>query len=401
MNVNFLSANFLSANEQPFVCPLCQSSMQLSSKNWRCSGDNLGQNAKQTQHSFDVAKQGYVNLLPVQQKKSTNPGDSQASIEARRRFLIAGNYQPLQAFIAEKVAQLFNAKVTHDNSDAVIEGSIEGNNDHPSKNEQLKKYSNVNAQQPLSESQTSPPIWADIGCGEGYYTLAIAESLAQVVKRMQKSGQPPPLLDTEQAIDAYQATDTCRAIDERKAATMVALDISKPAVVSIAKTVKANQQLWYQQPNSTLNPDKAVIYPIVASAANLPLADQSLDGISSIFSPILPDAFADKLKQGGWLLIAKPDVGHLQSLREALFDEVREHDSDKFLTQLEPYFKLTAIHHIEQSLTLNIEALADLLTMTPYSYRAQPAKREALLSSAKQSVFITQAKFVLYILQKR
>lgn len=363
VNVNFLSANCLSANEHPFVCPLCQSSMQLSSKNWRCSGDNIDQNAKQTQHSFDVAKQGYVNLLPVQQKKSTNPGDSQASIEARRRFLTAGNYQPLQAFIAEKVAQLFNPNVTHDNSDAFIEGSIEGNNDHPSKNEQLKNYSEVNAPQPLSESQTSAPIWADIGCGEGYYTLAMAQ--------------------------------------QQKIKSLIAIDISKPAVVTLAKTVKANQQLWYQQPNSTLNPDKAVIYPIVASAANLPLADQSLDGISSIFSPILPDAFADKLKQGGWLLIAKPGVGHLQSLREALFDEVREHDSDKFLTQLEPYFKLTATHHIEQSLTLNTEALADLLTMTPYSYRAQPAKREALLSSAKQSDFITQAKFVLYVLQKR
>lgn len=354
-----VNANFLSANEHPFVCPLCQSSMQLSSKTWRCSGDNIGQNAKQTQHSFDVAKQGYVNLLPVQQKKSTNPGDSQESIEARQRFLAVGHYQCLQSVIAEQVTQLLNANGTHDNSDAIIEV----NNDNHSKNQSLKSYGGVSPEQALRESQTSAPVWADIGCGEGYYTLAMAQ--------------------------------------QQKIKSLIAIDISKPAVVTLAKTVKANQQLWHQHPKSTLNTDHAVIYPIVASAANLPLADQSLDGISSIFSPILPKAFADKLKQGGWLLIAKPDVGHLQSMREALFDEVREHDSDKFLTQLEPYFALRHTHHIEQSLTLNAEALADLLTMTPYSYRAQPAKREALLTSSKQSDFITQAKFVLYVLQKR
>src|SRR5690554_7060145 len=45
-------------------------------------------------HSFDIARQGYVNLLPVQQKRSRHPGDSKAMVVARSRFLNSGIYQP-------------------------------------------------------------------------------------------------------------------------------------------------------------------------------------------------------------------------------------------------------------------------------------------------------------------
>lgn len=48
-------------------------------------------------HSFDVARQGYVNLLLAQAKRSRDPGDSKSMIAARRRFLGAGYYAPLAA----------------------------------------------------------------------------------------------------------------------------------------------------------------------------------------------------------------------------------------------------------------------------------------------------------------
>lgn len=325
-----------SRSQSIFICPLCQSPLTVADKTWRCDGSHITNNPKQTQHSFDVARQGYINLLPVQHKKSKDPGDSQASIDARQRFLDAGHYQPLQHLVCQTLSQLSQNSTSETQASRISTEHI--NTEHSAK------------------------YWADIGCGEGYYTLAIAEQIG---------------------IEG-----------------LIAIDISKPAAVSIAKAAKAQQQLWYQH-NLSDKHQQTVIYPLVASAANLPLADHSLDGISSLFSPILPEVFADKLKAGGWLIIAKPDSGHLQSMREALFDEVREHDSDKFLPQLEPYFELRDTHHIEQTLSLKSEALADLLTMTPYSYRAQPAKREALLAAAKQSAFITQAKFVLYVLQKR
>lgn len=67
--------------------------MQLVDGSWRCENG----------HSYDVAKQGYVNLLPVQNKRSKDPGDSKAMVEARREFLDQGYYQPLAQVLADTV----------------------------------------------------------------------------------------------------------------------------------------------------------------------------------------------------------------------------------------------------------------------------------------------------------
>ncbi len=53
-------------------------------------------------HSFDLARQGYVNLLPVQHKRTRHPGDSKEMVLARSRFLNSGIY----AAIADKLALL-------------------------------------------------------------------------------------------------------------------------------------------------------------------------------------------------------------------------------------------------------------------------------------------------------
>ncbi|BFM06508.1 23S rRNA (guanine(745)-N(1))-methyltransferase [Halioxenophilus aromaticivorans] len=47
-------------------------------------------------HSFDLARQGYVNLLPANFKHSKAPGDDKSMLQARRDFLNAGFYKPLQ-----------------------------------------------------------------------------------------------------------------------------------------------------------------------------------------------------------------------------------------------------------------------------------------------------------------
>ncbi len=67
------------------ICPICGAPLAIESPAWYCSGG----------HCFDVAKQGYVNLLPVQQKHSLHPGDTLAQVHARRRFLEAGFYAPI------------------------------------------------------------------------------------------------------------------------------------------------------------------------------------------------------------------------------------------------------------------------------------------------------------------
>ena len=68
-----------------YRCPLCQQALTLHERSYRCEKN----------HSFDQAKQGYVNLLPVQFKHSKEPGDNKAMVQARRAFLDKGYYQPL------------------------------------------------------------------------------------------------------------------------------------------------------------------------------------------------------------------------------------------------------------------------------------------------------------------
>ena len=312
-----------------FICPLCQSPLQPALDTWRCDGSL---NPKKINHPFDVARQGYVNLLPVQQKNSKDPGDSQASIEARKRFLNKGHYQSLQALICQKMTELLT---------------------------QNKLVNN-----PINKPNNKPIAWLDIGCGEGYYTQTMAQTGMDI---------------------------------------LLAADISKPAVVELAKASKAEGSLWYQHDGFKIadGSKTAAIYPLVTSAANLPLRAHSVTGISSIFSPILPEAFNKVLSAEGYLIIAKPDIGHLVTMRDALFDDVREHDSDKFLHELAPYFMLMNTYHVSTEITLAVDDLADLMTMTPYAYRARSEKRQALLAKVATEIFITEAKFVVYVLQKR
>ncbi|GAA6167750.1 putative RNA methyltransferase [Sessilibacter corallicola] len=79
-------------------CPLCNSELVIYDSCLKCSNN----------HSFDIARQGYVNLLPVQKKHSKNPGDSQMMIQARNRFLQQGFYEPLAQAISEMVDDYFS-----------------------------------------------------------------------------------------------------------------------------------------------------------------------------------------------------------------------------------------------------------------------------------------------------
>ncbi len=75
---------------ESLVCPLDGDPLQRVEASWRCPAG----------HSFDIARQGYVHLLPVQNKRSRDPGDSREMVAARARFLEAGFYQPLAVAVA-------------------------------------------------------------------------------------------------------------------------------------------------------------------------------------------------------------------------------------------------------------------------------------------------------------
>ncbi len=75
------------------ACPLDGAPLRRTDGAWRCAAG----------HNFDIASQGHTHLLPVQHKRSLDPGDSKEMVAARRRFLNAGHYQPIAEAVAGAV----------------------------------------------------------------------------------------------------------------------------------------------------------------------------------------------------------------------------------------------------------------------------------------------------------
>ena len=263
------------------MCPVCRQVLQLHDRTWRCANN----------HSYDVAKQGYVNLHVVQHKHSKNPGDTAASVQARRAFLSAGHYAPLQQAVVQKIRTLR------------IENLL------------------------------------DIGCGEGYYTAAMQGEVLQCV----------------------------------------GVDIAKNAVQVAAK----------------LNP--AVTW-VVGTGATLPVLEHCIDLCTSLFSPIPQQEILRVLKPQGYLLVVTPAPEHLLAMRQALFEEVKPHDPEKFITQLQDAFDLVDASVVETPLQLNQSDLNHLIAMTPYAYKAKAERRQAL---EQQTQFDVTAQHQIYLFQKK
>ena len=102
------------------ICPICEKPLFRQENRFLCPEN----------HSFDIARQGYVNLLPIQRKHSAHPGDTREQVLSRREFLSGGFYAP----IAEALAAA------------------------------AKKY------------DACGPI-LDVGCGEGYYCTRLAKAM--------------------------------------------------------------------------------------------------------------------------------------------------------------------------------------------------------------------------------
>ena len=84
-------------------CPIDGLKLISDTKQWSCPNG----------HAFDIARQGYVNLLPVQQKRSKHPGDSKEMVLARTNFLNTGFYQPLAGAVVKQVNSLITDEETY------------------------------------------------------------------------------------------------------------------------------------------------------------------------------------------------------------------------------------------------------------------------------------------------
>lgn len=108
-----------------YKCPKCNLPLDLSLRSFRCSNN----------HSYDLSKKGYVNLMLANQGHSLNEGDSKEMIMARRRFL-EGNFYSI---LRNKILELLTSKLIN----------------------------------------KSPEVtFLDVACGEGYYTNYLHQELS-------------------------------------------------------------------------------------------------------------------------------------------------------------------------------------------------------------------------------
>lgn len=103
-----------------FLCPTCGGTLTKQAHAFLCAN----------RHSFDIARQGYVNLLPVTAKHSAAPGDTLEQVRSRRAFLSAGFYAPISDCLNETASR------------CGARGEL-----------------------------------LDVGCGEGYYSTRLAQAL--------------------------------------------------------------------------------------------------------------------------------------------------------------------------------------------------------------------------------
>ncbi len=244
-----------------YQCPLCQLPLLSAEGHWACGA----------RHRFDCAREGYVNLLPVQFKRSKEPGDDREMMQARRAFLDAGHYRGMR-----------------DGVIAMINGLLPD------------RYVR----------------WLDIGCGEGYYTSALAMAVAA------RSGQ----------------------------GRVYGLDIAKTAVRAAAKRYLR-------------------VRFCVASSQRLPFIDASLDGILRIYAPCNPAEMYRVLKPGGLVVTVAPGPRHLFQLKGRVYPQAMPTPlKDEHFTGFSPL----AEQRLRFDLELSGEAAGQLLQMTPFAWRATP-----------------------------
>ena len=243
------------------LCPICGELLTKQDKNYRCAKN----------HSFDIARQGHVNLLPVQQKRSLNPGDTAQQVASRRGFLDGGFYAPIQ----QALCQL------------------------------------------AEDHHCSGPI-LDAGCGEGYYSAALAAHLN---------------------------------------AELLGLDISKEAVRYAAGRYK----------NATW---------ICASAARLPIKDNSTGLLTSLFALTMPEEFRRVLRKDGAYIQVLAAEDHLMGLKNIIYPEL--HHKEKFTTPEIPGFALIESRPLRFTFTVEGQQVQNLLSMTPHVYRISKEGAENL-----------------------
>jgi 23S rRNA (guanine745-N1)-methyltransferase len=81
-------------------CPVCDAPLTLGTRSATCPQN----------HTFDIARAGYLNLLLPNKKHSREPGDSPGMMRSRRAFLQAGFYDRMALATNAAVAEVLSGR---------------------------------------------------------------------------------------------------------------------------------------------------------------------------------------------------------------------------------------------------------------------------------------------------
>lgn len=261
-------------NSALLLCPVCKNKLikDASKKMYRCDNN----------HVHDIAKEGYVNLLMSNQKKSKNPGDSKEMVLARVDFLSRGYYKAVSDKLNEVILEC------------------------------------------LQKEGKGPFSIMDIGCGEGYYLTNLRDN------------------NNRNNIEA----------------SYYGIDISKEAVKYASKT----------------NPECTWI---VGNNFHLPVGDQSVDCMFSVFSPIEIEECKRGLKDSGFFIRVLPRPNHLIQLRNIIYSEVSFKENEIYQVESDDIEYIKECN-VTFDMMLEKEDILSLLKMTPHYWRTSAEKRAAL-----------------------
>ena len=248
-----------------FACPVCSGAMIRRSSGGKTLACGLG-------HSFDVAKDGHVNLMG---RGARATGDTAEMLAARRRFLNAGHYadasdvasafitRALERAVREAAADADASSPSPSPSSAANRPDVELT---PRRRRIAANKRRSRAARPAPSPPRPRPLIVDFGCGEGWWLSRVAAAAAAAT------------------------------VETRLAAT----DAS-PAAARLA---------------ARLLPDGSEVAVADAQSDAQPFADGSVAAALSAFAPRNPREMRRVLAAGGAAVVVSPGDDHLRELRE-------------------------------------------------------------------------------------
>lgn len=228
------------------VCPVCHHDLHKQEHRYTCKNH----------HMYDIAKEGYVNLYLKSAKTS---GDELAMVQARRLFLSKGYYTILQQKLIDIIKDF-----------------------HPN-------------------------MIVDAGCGEGYYTNAIAQALP----------------------------DT----------TIYGVDLSKRALKYAAKRTKH-------------------VKYVLSSIFHMPIKAHQADILLNVFAPFAYEEYTRMIHDKGYIICVEPGANHLMQLKQVLYETPYQNEET-----MHEQLSIVDRIYVKDQITCPNQDLQALFMMTPYYHK--------------------------------